>query len=108
MTTLCHAEQSEESHLRRCFATLSMTNSGGPAVDILIDNQPYQASCSAQKTIRELAQEFCSGGSRASQRVVIDVRCNGEAVPDERLEAVLEMPADDFERLEFQTRPIGA
>jgi hypothetical protein len=76
-------------------------------VDILIDNQPYPATDSAQKTIRQLAQELCAGGNGASQRVVTDVRCNGEAVPDERLEAVLEMPAGGFERLEFQTRPVG-
>jgi hypothetical protein len=76
-------------------------------VNILIDNQPFQASGSTQQTIRELAQEACTAIGGAGERVVVDVRCNGELVPDERLETVLETPAGRFERLEFRTRPMG-
>ncbi|HPU33548.1 MAG TPA: hypothetical protein PK184_12695 [Phycisphaerae bacterium] len=74
---------------------------------ILIDDQPYGQSCPSDKTVRELARETCAATSDQARRMVVAIYCNGKAVTDDELNAVLDAPAGSFEQLELQTQPVA-
>ncbi len=76
-------------------------------MSILVDDKPYQSTGPAEQTVRELAWEVC-GRDGGAERLVVSVRCDGEAVSDAELDAVLDTPSSRYGRVELQTQPTAA
>lgn len=74
---------------------------------ILVDDRPYGQPCPPEKTVRDLARESCEPGAGQGRRMVVAIYCDGQAVADEALDAVLDSPASSFEQLELQTQPVA-
>jgi len=77
-------------------------------VEILVDDQPYEPSGPSDQTVAELAKEICATTDKCGERMVVGLRCDGEPIADDDLEAVLRSPSDRFGRLELQTQPVAA
>jgi hypothetical protein len=77
-------------------------------MEIVVDDRPYGSSPPPDQTVRELAQEVCAAGEGGDQRIVVSLRCDGSEVGQEGLDAVLDLPARQFRRLDIQTQPAAA
>ncbi|MEP0841985.1 MAG: hypothetical protein HRF43_04655, partial [Phycisphaerae bacterium] len=75
---------------------------------ILVNDEPYAPACPSDKTVRAVAQAVCTSARPEQRRLVVALYCDGQAVSDEQLDAILDRPASDFGRIEFQTQPVGA
>jgi len=78
-------------------------------MEVLVDDRPYQATGSPDQTLRELANEVCTvrEGEGQGQRFVVSLRCDGNEVEKEGIDAVLALPMSQFQRLELHTQPIA-
>lgn len=74
---------------------------------ILIDDQPYAPTCSADATVRELAHEVCADAGPQGRRLVVAIYRDGQPVPDGELGDVLDAPLGDFADLALQTQPVA-
>ena len=77
------------------------------AVEILVNDEPYQSAGPAEQTVRDVTEEVCrTGETGGSTRLVVALRCNGEPVPDAGLgdrgkttltrDAIKSMSSDDI------------
>jgi hypothetical protein len=75
---------------------------------ILIDDQPYNRPCAADKTVRELAHEVCADPDSRACRLVVAVYRDGQPVVADQLGAILDSPIASFDDLALQTQPVAA
>lgn len=75
---------------------------------ILVDDEPYQPAGGPEQTVQELANEVCQIGRAPQERLVVGLRCDGQAVADDQLDRVLQTPARAFDQLELQTQSTRA
>lgn len=73
-------------------------------MEILVDDQPYQATGDSDQTVAELADEVSQASGPTPSRMVVGLRCDGQPVDDTQLEEILHAPARRFTRLEFETQ----
>lgn len=74
---------------------------------ILIDDRPYPQPCPPEMTVRDLAREICAD-TTLGRRLVVSLHCDGRPVADAEMDAVLDAPADSFDRLDLVTQPVAA
>jgi len=77
-------------------------------MEILVDDRPYHSTGSPDQTIRTLANEVCEATGGSGQRIVVALRCDGNEIAPEGLDAVLELPVNQFRRIDLQTQPAAA
>jgi hypothetical protein len=75
---------------------------------LLIDDEPYGQSCPSEMTVRELARAVCADPSPQGRRLVVAVYRDGQPVPSDDLNAVLDAAVADFPDLALQTQPVAA
>jgi hypothetical protein len=76
-------------------------------MQVLVDDREF-VPCGAGMTVRDLAHEVTDRASERDPRMILEVRCDGNVVPQEGLEVILESPASQYQRIEFQTGPTRA
>jgi hypothetical protein len=75
---------------------------------ILVDDRPYMQDCPSDRTVRDLAREVCADSPGEGRRMVVAVYCDGQAVAEKNLDAVLSAPLASFGELALQTQPVAA
>lgn len=76
-------------------------------MDILVDDRPYESTPAPEQTVGQLANELCGNATGPARRLVTELKCDGESLSGDVLNAALNRPINSFSRLEFQTQPVG-
>jgi len=71
-------------------------------MQVYLDNEPYDLTCSEQMTIGQVVDQVKSA-LPDEQRMLVAVRCDGQDVLPDRLETVLAESVDRYEKLELET-----
>ncbi len=71
-------------------------------MQVFLDQQPLSADLASPETLAEWAA-YASQQAQAHSRVVVGIACDGEPVNEDRLEAMLEAQANQFQRVDFST-----
>ncbi len=71
-------------------------------MQILIDDQPCDATVADDATIEALIEQV-RRDHVATHRMIVSIYCNGQAVPDDQIEALLSQRVTEFERIGFGT-----
>jgi hypothetical protein len=69
---------------------------------VYVDDNPYAVSGLADKTLRQLAQEVRESLT-PRKRMLVAIYTNSQLVPPTELDAVLDAPANRFEKIDFQS-----
>lgn len=72
-------------------------------MEILVNDQPYQAAGPVDQTVQDLANEVCGAATGRDQQLITQLRCDGTEIAPDSLEEILQQPISAFERLELQT-----
>jgi len=75
-------------------------------MEIYVDDKAYQPAGGRQQTLGQLAQEVAQADP-TSPRLVVNIHCDGQPLPEDRLEEMLAQPIERFDKLELVTQPLG-
>ncbi len=73
---------------------------------IFVDDQPYEPAGGRDQTLGQLAQEV-GVADAAHPRLVVNIHCDGQPLPEEDMEQMLARPIAQYETLELITQPLG-
>ena len=76
-------------------------------MQLLVNDQPCPIAVTPESTLRDLAQAVCSADP-SSRCLVVSVHCDGQSVPNDRLESALDTPAAAFHEVALHTQPLKA
>lgn len=71
-------------------------------MNLYLDDQPVVVDDAEELTVKQVVERV-SGRWLDKDRLLVSIRCNGDAVDSDRLDEVLALGAAEFETLEFQS-----
>jgi len=74
---------------------------------VFVDDRPYTPAGGREQTLGQLAQEVGESDA-AHPRLVVNIHCDGQPLPEEGMEEMLARPIEQFDTLELITQPLGS